>query len=140
MIYTNGLPLLLLKLNSTSSSIITGAPWAKLLEALQASSARWYENDCDMRPFVEYTLGIILKAYRELESRVEGLVTSRMSKSERIRAIVNSTLGKVTKKDILTKCPDISTAMVEMILKTMLDEGLIRKVGGGRGSAYVRND
>ena len=109
-------------------------------EALQASSALWYENECDMRPFVEYTLGIILKAYRELESRVEGLVTTRMSKSERIRAVVNSTLGKVTKKDILTKCPDISTAMVEMVLKSMLDEGLIRKVGGGRAAAYVRND
>ena len=109
-------------------------------EALQASSAQWYENDCDMVPFVEYTLGIILKAYRELESRVEGLVTARMSKSERIRAVVKSTLGKVTKKDILTKCPDISTSMVEMVLKSMLDEGLIRKIGSGRGAAYARND
>jgi hypothetical protein len=51
---------------------------------------------------------------------------------------VNSTLGKVTKKDILTKCPDISTTMVEMVLKSMLDEGSIRKVGGGRAAAYVR--
>ena len=47
--------------------------------------------------YIEYTLGIILKAYRELESRVEGLVTAHMSKSERIRSVVNSTLGKVTK-------------------------------------------
>lgn len=30
--------------------------------------------------------------------------------------------------------------MVEMVLKSMLDEGLIRKVGGGRATAYVRND
>jgi hypothetical protein len=53
---------------------------------------------------------------------------------------VNSTLGKVTKKDILTKCPDISITMVELVLKSMLDEGSIRKVGGGRAAAYVRND
>jgi predicted HTH transcriptional regulator len=92
-----------------------------------------------MGPFVEYTLRIILKAYRELESRVEGLITARMSKSERIRAVVKSQLGKVTKKDIITKCPDISTAMVEMVLKSMLDEGLIRKVGGGRGTGYIYN-
>lgn len=113
---------------------------AEYYEALQASSGNWHENDCDMRPFVQYTLGIILKAYRELESRVEGIVTSRMSKADRIRAVVNATLGKVTKRDILAKCPDISTAMVEMTLKAMLDEGTISKTGGGRSTAYVRNN
>ena len=109
-------------------------------EALQASSMHWHENGCDMSPYVEYTLGIILKAYRELESRVKGLVTARMSKADRIRAVVNATLGKVTKRDILVKCPDISTAMVELTLKALLDEGVIRKIGNGRASAYVRND
>ena len=113
---------------------------ADYYEALQASSAHWHENECDMKPYVEYTLGIILKAYRELESRVEGIVTSRMSKADRIRAIVNATLGKVTKRDILAKCPDISTAMVEMTLKKLLDEGIIHKIGRGRSTAYVRND
>jgi len=41
---------------------------------------------------------------------------------------------------ILAKCPDISTAMVEMTLKAMLDEGTISKTGGGRSTAYVRNN
>ena len=53
---------------------------------------------------------------------------------------MKSTLGKVTKRDILVKCPDISTAMVELTLKALLDEGVIRKIGHGRASAYVRND
>ena len=109
-------------------------------EALQASSINWHENGCDMSPYVKYTLGIILKAYRELESRVERLVSARMSKADRIRAVVNETLGKVTKRDILVKCPDISTSMVELTLKALLDEGVIRKIGNGRASAYVRND
>ena len=113
---------------------------ADYYEALQTSSAGWHENGCDMRPYVEYTLGIILKAYRELESRVEGIVTARMSKTDRIRAVVDATLGKVTKRDILAKCPDISTSMVEMTLKALLNEGVIRKIGNGRAAAYVRND
>ena len=109
-------------------------------KALQASSSQWHENGNDMRPYVQYSLGIVLKAYRELESRVEGLVSSRMSKADRIRAVVGATLGKVTKRDILAKCPDISTAMVELTLKAMLDEGIIRKIGNGRAAAYIRND
>ena len=109
-------------------------------EALRASSDLWHDNANDAKPFVEYILGIVLKAYRELESRVEGLVTARMSKAERIRAVFSSTLGKITKKDILLKCPDISVAMVELTLKGLLDDGAIRKIGNGRGTAYVRND
>ena len=58
-----------------------------------------------------------------------------MSKADRIRAVVNATLGKVTKRDILAKCPDISTAMVEMTLKAMLDEGTISKTGRWRSDA-----
>ena len=106
-------------------------------EALRASSAGWQDNGNDLRPFVEYTLGVILKAYRELEARVAGIVDSRMSKSARIRKVFESTLGKVAKRDILAKCPDISTAMVEVTLKAMLDDGTIKKVGGGRSTAYV---
>ena len=106
---------------------------------LQTSSSGWYDNANDLKPYVEYTLGIILKAYRELESRVEGVVHSRMSKADRIRNVFKTTLGKVSKRDILAKCPDISTAMVEMTLKAMLDEGTITKIGGGRSSAYVLN-
>ena len=106
-------------------------------EALQTSSSGWYDNVHDLKPYVKYTLGIILKAYRELESRVEGIINSRMSKSDRIREVFKTTLGKVSKRDILAECPDISTAMVEMTLKAMLDEGSIRKIGGGRSTAYV---
>lgn len=113
---------------------------AEYYEALRASSALWHENTNDAKPFVEYILGIVLKAYRELEARVEGLIGARMSKAERIRAVFSSTLGKITKRDILIKCPDISVAMVELTLRTMLDEGSIRKIGNGRTTAYARND
>lgn len=109
-------------------------------EALRTSSDQWHENANDAKPFVEYMLGIVLKAYRELESRVEGLVNARMSKAERIRAVFSTVLGKITKKDILLKCPDISVAMVELTLKAMLDDGSIRKIGNGRTTAYARND
>ena len=72
-------------------------------------------------------------------NRIEGIVNSRMSKAERVRKVFETTLGRVAKRDVLVKCPDISTAMVEMTLKAMLDEGLIRKVGKGKSTAYVRN-
>ena len=113
---------------------------AEYYDALRTSSDLWHENENDTKPFVVFFLGIVLKAYRELESRVEGLVNAKMGKAERIRAVFSSTLGKITKRDILLKCPDISVAMVELTLKAMLDDGSIRKIGNGRTTAYVRQD
>lgn len=113
---------------------------AEYYEALRSSSDGWYENTNDIEPFVVYVLGIVLKAYRELEARVDGVIKSRMSKADRIRAVFDTTLGKVSKKDVLAKCPDISVAMVELTIKTLLDAGAIHKIGNGRTTAYVKND
>lgn len=83
-------------------------------EDLRSSSDGWHENENDLKPFVECLLGIVLKAYRELENRVEGVVKSCMGKSDRIRAVVDTMPGKVSKKAVLAKCPDISVAMAEL--------------------------
>lgn len=40
-------------------------------DALQASSTEWHTGKNSCEPFVRYYLGIILKAYREFEDRVE---------------------------------------------------------------------
>ena len=68
---------------------------AEYYEALRTSSDGWYENANDYKPFVEYVLGIVLKAYRELENRVEGIVNSRMSKADRIRVVFATSIGNV---------------------------------------------
>ena len=57
-------------------------------DCLQASSYKWHKNENDYEPFVEYMLRVILAAYREFSSRVEVLITSGISKPERIREII----------------------------------------------------
>ncbi|MBR2944112.1 MAG: Fic family protein, partial [Clostridia bacterium] len=57
-------------------------------EALQNSSAYWHEDENDYIPFVQYTLGVVVAAYREFSSRVKLIATSNMSKPERIREII----------------------------------------------------
>lgn len=107
-------------------------------ETLQASSFQWNENGNDYQPFIRYLLGIILKAYREFESRVEHIVLTRPNKANRIRMIFEQKLGRITKGGIAAQCPDISQSMIERTLKTLLEEEFIAKVGGGRSTAYVK--
>ncbi len=108
-------------------------------EALQSSSAEWHEGRNDYIPFVQYTLGVIVAAYREFSSRVKSLAANNMSKPERIREIIRETLGKITKTEIMQKCPDISQVTVQRTLNDLVTSGEILKIGGGRYTAYMWN-
>lgn len=108
-------------------------------ETLQQSSAGWHENENDYAPFVRYLLGTIVAAYREFSSRVQLLVTSGMSKPDRIRELIKNTLGKITKTEIMEKFPDISQATVQRTLIELQKNNEIIKLSGGRYTAYIWN-
>ena len=108
-------------------------------EALQDSSSGWHEGTNDYLPFVRYMLGIVVAAYREFTSRVDILITRGLSKPERVREIIRSTTGRITKTQIMKQCPDISQKTVERALKYLMDSGRIIKIGGGRYTSYTWN-
>ena len=107
-------------------------------EALQASSTGWHEGENSYEPFVKYYLGIMLKAYNEFESRVEHLKHRSLSKPDRIKAVIDNKVGKITKKEIMDLCPDISKITVERTLTNLVKSGYIVKVGAGPSTGYVR--
>lgn len=108
-------------------------------EALQSSSQGWHEEENDYAHFVRYMLGVILSAYRDFSSRVRVLTTSRMSKPDRIREIIKDTLGKITKTEIMQKCPGISQVTVQRTLNDLIKNGDIIKISGGRYTSYIWN-
>ncbi len=108
-------------------------------EVLQDSSTGWHEGANDYLPFVRYMLGIVVAAYREFVSRVDVLITRGLSKPERVREIIRSTTGKITKTQIMKQCPDISQKTVERALAEMLKKEEIIKIGGGRYTSYTWN-
>ena len=112
---------------------------ATYYEALEDSSYGWHENKNDYGHFVRYMLGIVLGAYREFKDRVQIVVESGSSKTERVRDIIKNTIGKITKAEILKECPDISDVTVQRTLGDLLKNGEITKIGGGRYTSYIWN-
>lgn len=108
-------------------------------EVLQESSYDWHEGTNDYAPFVRYLLGVILAAYREFSTRVELLTTKGLSKPDRIREVIKTKLGKITKAEIIEKCPDISQTTIQRTLNELLKNGEIIKLSGGRYTAYIWN-
>jgi DeoR/GlpR family transcriptional regulator of sugar metabolism len=82
---------------------------------------------------------VVLSAYREFSSRVKALPANGISKPDRIRDIIKETLGKITKTEIMQKCPDISQVTVQRALNDLVTSGEILKIGGGRYTAYTWN-
>ena len=108
-------------------------------EVLQQSSYDWHEGANDYLPFVRYMLGIIVAAYRDFSTRVELLTTKGLSKPDRIREVIRGTTGKITKAQIMEKCPDISHITVQRALAEMMSNNEIIKIGGGRYTSYSWN-
>lgn len=108
-------------------------------EALQLSSAGWHENQNDCLPFVRYMLGVIAASYRDFSSRVQLLTNRNFSKPERIREVIRMTSGKITKSQLMAKCPDISQVTIQRTLNELLEQQWILKIGGGRYTSYIWN-
>lgn len=106
-------------------------------DALAQSSADWEAGTNDEAPFVRYLLGVILAAYRELDARMGDATPGRQRAAERVRAVFDRRVGKVTKAMVLAECPDLSEVTVKRALATLLEKGSIRKVDAGPRTGYV---
>lgn len=108
-------------------------------EALQESFVGWHENENNYEPFVRYMLGVIVAAYRDFSSRVQLLTAGGLSKPDRVREIIKGTLGKITKTELMKKCPDISQITIQRTLNDLQKRGEIIKLSGGRYTSYIWN-
>jgi Fic family protein len=106
---------------------------------LQESSTHWHEGQNSYAPFVIYYLGTILNAYKEFSGRVEHLRSKGTTKTDRIHNLFANKIGKLSKSEIATLCPDISITTIEKVLADLVKEEYIIKVGTGRSTSYIRN-
>lgn len=112
---------------------------SKYYDALGQSSVGWHEAENDPTPFIKYMLGIILAAYRELESRID-LIDEQLPAVELVRKAILEKIGKFTKSEIMELVPSIGKTSVENSLKKLVEEGVIIRHGVGKATYYIRND
>ena len=70
---------------------------------------------------------------------MQTLIEAGLSKSDRIRELIKNHIGKITKAEIVEKCPDISDTTISRTLSELLKNDEIIKVSGGRFTSYVWN-
>ena len=106
--------------------------------SLEKSSASWHNNKNDYSYFVEYYLGLILNAYKELDSRITTI--KKQTSYNRITDIFINNIIPIDKSYILNKCPDLSETTIERTLNKLLKENKITKISNGRYTNYKWNN
>jgi len=107
-------------------------------ETLEKSSQGWHEGQHDIKPWLDYFWGILLRAYREFEERIGAVHYGRGSKTEQIREAVLGRTQAFSISELEAACPGISRDMVRLVLRQMKDEGLIMPTGKGRAAKWQR--
>lgn len=105
-------------------------------DTLEKSSVKWHNNENDYSYFVEYILGIILNAYKELDSRVNIVENKKLIAYDRIVDIFKNNIIPLDKSFIKNRCPDLSITTIERVLSRLLKENRIVKISDGRFTKY----
>lgn len=114
--------------------------WQSYYETLEASSQGWHDGRHDPFPWLRYWWGTLLKAYGELEERLELIGTGKGSKTQQVRAAVERRAAPFAISELVRDCPGVSKEMVRHVLRQMRDEGLLVSEGKGRGARWRKVD
>lgn len=109
-------------------------------EALHRSGNRWGVGQHDLTPWHQYSLGVLVYAYREFEQRVGELDTAPGAKSRAVRlAIETFSPGQTfAVTDLERACPSVSRATIRRVLGELRIQGQVECLGTGRSARWRR--
>lgn len=92
-------------------------------DVLAASSVGWNENQNDYAPFVNYYLGVVVKAYRDLIERI-GLVHNHkeLKADKLILKTLQQQLRPLSRAELVELIPQYSQTTIQRNLKQLRDE------------------
>ena len=107
-------------------------------EALLRSSQRWDTGHHDLTPWHEYSLGVLVYAYREFEQRVGELATAPGAKREAVLAALETFDSGHTFSisELERVCPTVSRATIRRVLNELRDKGQVECLGTGRDAQW----
>lgn len=107
-------------------------------ETLEISSQYWHSAKHDVKPWLNYFWGALLRAYREFEQRVGIITTNRGSKTELVLSAINRRMAPFAISDIESGCPGISRELIRQVLRKMKKDGLVTVSSSGRGAVWKK--
>ena len=107
------------------------------IDAFEASSKGWHDNENDYEAFVEFVLKRVLEAYRKLDYIMEVNAMETTSEEKVLKVVVDSATP-INKTVVVNVLYATSQATIEKALAKLLKDGRIQLITKGRYSKYFR--
>lgn len=102
---------------------------------LKECSQGWHEGENEIVPWMNYFLGILNRAYKELEKKVE-LGENRPAKGELVRQMIFEQVEEFALADIAALVPTASPQLIRKVLSELKKAGEVKLQGRGRGAKW----
>jgi len=107
-------------------------------EALQLSSRGWHEGKHSLKPWWEYSLGVLIGAYQEFEKRVGAITKARGAKTSIVEETIDNLPSTFSISDIERLCSSVSRDMIRVVLNRLRKEGRLYCKGTGRSALWEK--
>jgi Fic family protein len=107
-------------------------------ESLNTSSQQWLKGSHDITHWLNYFLGMVHSAYRELQQRAGDVKSPRGSKTEMVLETIFAQQENFSISDIERLCPFVGRDMVRLILRRLQKEKKLVCVGKGKNARWKR--
>ena len=107
-------------------------------EVLRKSSQGWPEGKHHLKPWWEYSLGILIGAYQEFERRVGKINKARGAKTGLVKETIERLPREFSISDIDRACPTVSRDMIRLILNQLRKEKKIACLARGRDARWKK--
>lgn len=107
-------------------------------EALRRAGERWDVGQHDLTPWYQYSLSVLVYAYRAFEEQVGGSLSAPGAKSQAVRSAIE-TFGPgqtFTVAELERICPTVSRATLRRVLEELRAQGQIECLGTGRSARW----
>ena len=107
------------------------------IDAFEASSKGWQDNENNYAPFITFILKRVLEAYRKLDYIME-INNMEADTDEKVYKVVVDSSTPIGKSVVTNVLYSASVATIEKALARLLKEGRIQLITKGRYSKYFR--
>lgn len=107
--------------------------------SLKESSVGWSKNKNDYSPFLNYFLGVVIKAYNLFDQRLSITAHQNLSAKDIILRVMQEKLGPVSRSELVGLVPQYSEATIKRALAELRHDNKIKLIGAGPSSKYILN-
>lgn len=107
-------------------------------DALHRSSQGWHEGRHDLRPWVDYFLGVLIAAYNDFESRVGTISSAKGAKRVLVKNAIAHLPPQFTIGELARVCKGISHRTLVRALYDLRADGVLRCLGRGPNAQWEK--